>query len=41
MLAEVTLADKVDFLGAAKNYLGERPDVVQAREDSHVLGLLD
>ena len=32
MPAEVTLADKVDFLGAAKTYLGERPEVVQARE---------
>ena len=32
MPVEVTLADKVDFLGALKAYPTERPEAVQARE---------
>jgi hypothetical protein len=32
MTAEVTLADKVDVLGAARTYLTDRPEVVLARE---------
>ena len=32
MPVEVTLADKVDFLGALKAYPAERPEAAQARE---------
>jgi hypothetical protein len=40
MTAEVTLADKVDVLGAARTYLTDRPELVLARE-THMSWVFD